>query len=653
MLTISGLGRSFGGQTIFDGANWFVADRDRVGLVGANGSGKSTLLRLIAGLDRQDTGEISTPKGVTSGYLPQEGLQASGRTVLAEALDAFASTLELEQECRRLEHALSDVDPSDPSYEKVLADYTRARERWDTEGSYDHESQARSVLSGLGFRTEDFERDAETFSGGWQMRLALAKLLLQQPHLLLLDEPTNHLDLEARNWLEEFLAAYPSTVILVAHDRYFLDVTVNRITEVARGKLTDYPMSYTRYLSEREERRAKEIDAYRVQQEEISRIEAFISRFRYQASKAALVQSRIKSLEKLDRLPPPEGTASRIHFRFPACERSGRVVLRLAGVHKRYGDLVVYEGLDLEIERGKKVALVGPNGAGKSTLIKLLAGVEPPSAGARELGHNVTLGYFAQDQTHVLQPDQTVLEAITAAAPFEMGPQLRNVLGAFLFSGESVHKPTRVLSGGERNRLALAMLLLQPANCLLLDEPTNHLDIAAKEVLMEALQHYKGTLVLVAHDRYLLDGLAEEVIEVGAGHTTRYLGNYEDYLRQKASGHDAVVLRSTDSEIEPSDPPPAIDRGTSREETKQAARATARIEREVSQLEESISDKEGEIATLSELINTPDFYTTHEDPHGVFSRYARLKRDVDGLYGKLADRLARLEKETAGRDARA
>lgn len=652
MLTITGLGRSFGGQTIFDGANWFVGERERVGLVGANGSGKSTLLRLIAGLDHQDSGEISTPKGVSAGYLPQEGLEASGRTVLAEALDAFASTLELEQECRRLEHALSDTNPADPAYEKVLADYTRARERWDTEGSYDHESQARSVLSGLGFATSDFERDAGTFSGGWQMRLALAKLLLQRPQLLLLDEPTNHLDLEARNWLEEFLAAYPSTVILVAHDRYFLDVTVNRITEVSRGKLTDYHTSYTRYLTEREERRSAEVEAYRLQQEEISRVEAFISRFRYQASKAALVQSRVKLLEKLDRLPPPDGAGSRIHFRFPACQRSGRVVLRLDNVHKRYGDVVVYEGIDLAIERGKKVALVGPNGAGKSTLIKLLAGVEPTSSGARELGHNVTLGYFAQDQTHVLQPDQTVLEAITAAAPFEMGPQLRNVLGAFLFSGESVHKPAKVLSGGERNRLALAMLLLQPANCLLLDEPTNHLDIAAKEVLMEALQHYKGTLVLVAHDRYLLDGLAEEVIEVGAGHTTRYLGNYEDYLRQKAAGHDGVTLRSSAAEPQPSEPPRANQADTSRDEAKRAARVAARIEREVRQLEESISGKETEIATLSELINAPDFYTTHEDPHGVFSRYARLKRDVDGLYGKLADRLERLEKETGGGDAR-
>jgi ATP-binding cassette subfamily F protein 3 len=653
MLTVRGLSRSFGGQTIFDGANWFVPERDRVGLVGANGSGKSTLLRLIAGLDHPDSGEISVPRGVSAGYLPQEGLEASGRTVLAEALQAFANALELEKECRRLEQALSDADPSDPSYEALLADYTRARERWDTEGSYDHESQARGVLAGLGFRPQDFERDAGTFSGGWQMRLALAKLLLQQPGLLLLDEPTNHLDLEARNWLEEFLKSYPSMVILVAHDRYFLDVTVNRITEVSRGKLTDYPMSYTRYLAEREERRAKEIEAYRLQQEEISRIEAFVSRFRYQASKAALVQSRIKFLEKLDRLPQPDGVTSTIHFRFPPCQRSGRIVLRLEDVHKRYGNVVVYEGLDLTIERGKKVALVGPNGAGKSTLIKLLAGVEPPSSGARELGHNVTLGYFAQDQTQVLQPDQSVLEAITAVSPFEVVPRLRSVLGAFLFSGDTVHKLTKVLSGGERNRLALAMLLLQPSNCLLLDEPTNHLDIAAKEVLMEALQHYKGTLVLVAHDRYLLDGLAEEVIEVGAGHTTRYLGNYEDYLLQKAAGGDGVTLRSTPSETELGGPTTATPRDTSRDAAKRAARGAARIEREVSQLEESIAEKENELATLSDVINAPDFYTTHEDPHGVFSRYARLKRDVDGLYGKLADRLERLEKEAGGRDAQA
>lgn len=652
MLTVRGLSRSFGGQTILDDANWFVPERERVGLVGANGSGKSTLLRLIAGLDHPDAGEISVPKGVSAGYLPQEGLEAKGRTVLAEALQAFASALEWEKECRRLEQALSDADPSEPSYEALLADYTKARERWDTEGSYDHESQARSVLSGLGFRADDFERDAGTFSGGWQMRLALAKLLLQQPGLLLLDEPTNHLDLEARNWLEEFLKSYPFTVILVAHDRYFLDVTVNRITEVSRGKLTDYPMSYTRYLTEREERRAKEIEAYRLQQEEISRIEAFIARFRYQASKAALVQSRIKFLEKLDRLPPPEGATSTIHFRFPACQRSGRVVLRLEGVHKRYGDLVVYDGLDLAIERGTKVALVGPNGAGKSTLIKLLAGVEPPTAGTRELGHNVTLGYFAQDQTQVLQPDQTVLEAITSVAPFEMVPQLRSVLGAFLFSGDSVHKPTKVLSGGERNRLALAMLLLQPANCLLLDEPTNHLDIAAKEVLMEALQHYKGTLVLVAHDRYLLDGLAEEVIEVGAGHTTRYLGNYEDYLRQKAAGGDGVPVRPITNEDERPEPPAATARDT-RRDAKRAARVAARIEREVNKLEASIAEKETELAELSEVINAPDFYSTHGDPHGVFSRYARLKRDVDGLYGKLADRLERLEREGESRNAEA
>ena len=378
MLTISGLTRSFGGQTVLDGASWFVPDRERVGLVGANGSGKSTLLKLIAGIDQADAGEIATPRGVVAGYLPQDGLEVRGRSVLAEALDAFADVLDLERECRRLERAMEDTDPNHESYANLLDDYTKARARWDTEGSYDHESQARAVLSGLGFKPGDFDRDAGTFSGGWQMRLALARLLLKRPGILLLDEPTNHLDLEARNWLEEFLRGYPSTVILVAHDRYFLDVTVNRITEVTRGKLTDYSMSYTSYLTEREERRAREIEAYRVQQEEIARIEAFVSRFRYQASKAALVQSRIKYLDKLERLPPPDGTGATIRFRFPPCQRSGRAVLRLNGVHKRYGDLAVYEGLDLSIERGRKVALVGPNGAGKSTLIKLLAGVLEP-----------------------------------------------------------------------------------------------------------------------------------------------------------------------------------------------------------------------------------------------------------------------------------
>jgi ATP-binding cassette subfamily F protein 3 len=424
----------------------------------------------------------------------------------------------------------------------------------------------------------------------------------------------------------------------VAHDHYFLDVTVNRITEVRRGKLTDYTANYSRYLEEREERHARELQAYEEQREEIERIEAFISRFRYQASKAALVQSRIKQLEKIERLPPPDGGPPAIHFRFPACERSGRIVLELQRASKRYGDLRVYDGIDLSIERGRRVALVGPNGAGKSTLIKLLAGVEPLTSGTRRLGHNVTLGYFAQDQAESLDPDRTVLAEATAAAPSQLVPEVRSLLGAFLFSGDSVLKRVRVLSGGERSRLALAKLLFSPSNCLLLDEPTNHLDIVAKDVLLEALQGYGGTIVLVAHDRHLLDRLPEEVIEVGAGHVVRYLGNYEDYLRQKEAGTGGSTFfpTATASDDEADARRPSSNGARpDREEEKRLAKEAARARREVEKLEGTIAEKENEIAQLGALINQPDFYMTHDNPQLVFSQYAKLKREVETLYGKL------------------
>ena len=645
VLTVSNLHRAFGRQVVFDGANWSVGERDRVALVGANGSGKSTLLRMIAGLEEPDDGVISVPKGTTIGYLPQEGLETAGRTVREEALDAFAELRALEAECRVLEDALAHAPAEHPEHDTLLAAYGRARARWDAEGCYDYESQAEQVLAGLGFGASDLSRDTGEFSGGWQMRLALAKLLLRRPNVLLLDEPTNHLDLEARNWLEAFLIDYPFTVILVAHDRYFLDVTVTRITEVSGGRLADYRAPYSRYLEARDERHAQAAAAYRAQQEEIARVEAFISRFRYQASKAALVQSRIKYLDRLDRLPPPDGGAAEIHFRFPTCERSGREVLRLESAGKRYGDLTVYERLTLAIERGRKVALVGPNGAGKSTLIRLLAGVEPLTAGSRRVGHNVRIGYFAQNQSQVLDPSSTVLAAATAAAPIDLVPRVRHLLGAFLFSGDSVDKPISVLSGGERNRLALALLLLHPPNCLLLDEPTNHLDMTAKQVLLEALQQYSGTLVLVAHDRYVLDHLPEEIIEVGAGHATRYLGNYEDYIARKAAEQDGSVpppLVVHDVAPAAAEEPgaPAAERHSA---AKQRARTAAKRARDLARLEQEIAAKEDALAAVSAVINTPDFYRTHTSPQQVFSEYAQLKRDIDALYGKLE----RLE-QTAG-----
>jgi ATP-binding cassette subfamily F protein 3 len=378
------------------------------------------------------------------------------------------------------------------------------------------------------------ERDCSELSGGWQMRVALAQLLLRRPDFLLLDEPTNYLDLEARTWLEEFLVQYPGTLVMVAHDRYFLDVTVDHIAEVLHGRVADYPMNYSRYLAEREERMELARKAYEDQKAEIERIEGFIHRFRYQASKAALVQSRVKQLEKIERLPPPEGHDRTLKIRLPEAARSGRAVLELSGARKRYGEVAVYDGADVLIERGQRVALVGPNGAGKTTLLKLLAGVLPLDGGTLRVGHNVKVGYFAQDHAEMLDPGRTALEEVMAAASMETAPHVRTLLGAFLFSGDAVEKRTGVLSGGERSRLALAKLLIEPSNCLLLDEPTNHLDLTAKEVLLAALLAYTGTLVIVAHDRYLLDRLPTQMVEVGGGHAVRYLGNYEDYLRAKA-----------------------------------------------------------------------------------------------------------------------
>jgi len=535
VLSIAGVSKRYGSQVVLDDVSWAVTDGARVGLTGPNGAGKSTILRIIAGEVEPDRGTVALPRGAQVGYLPQHVLGTRGVTVHAHALAAFADLHVLEERRTALEHALATVPPESAEYQTVMDRYMAVCEEWDHRGRYDTESETASVLAGLGFRTDDFDRDCSELSGGWQMRVALAQLLLRRPDVLLLDEPTNYLDLEARNWLEEFLKNYPGTLVMVAHDRYFLDVTVDHIAEVLHGRVTDYPMNYTRYLQEREVRLELARAAYENQKAEIERIESFIHRFRYQASKAALVQSRVKQLERIERLPPPEGHERVLKIRLPEAARTGRVVLELEGATKRYGDVAVYDGADVLIERGQRVALLGPNGAGKTTLLKLLAGVMPLDGGERRVGHNVTLAYFAQDHAEMLDPERTALEEVMNAASFETAPHVRTLLGAFLFSGDAVEKRTSVLSGGERSRLALAKLLVEPSNCLLLDEPTNHLDLTAKEVLLDALLAYTGTLVIVAHDRYLLDRLPTLVIEVGSGKAVRYLGNYEDYLRAKVA----------------------------------------------------------------------------------------------------------------------
>ena len=533
MLSLAGISKRYGGQIVLSDVSWSVPDGARVGLTGPNGAGKSTILRIIAGEVEPDAGTLALPRGATVGYLPQHVLGTRGVSVRARALEAFAELHALEERRRTLEHALATVPPTSEEYSTVMDRYMAVCEEWDHRGRYDTESEAEAVLCGLGFRVEDLDRDCGELSGGWQMRVALAQLLLRRPDFLLLDEPTNYLDLEARTWLETFLVNYPGTLVMVAHDRYFLDVTVDHIAEVLHARVTDYPMNYSRYLAEREQRIELARQAYETQKAEIERIEAFIHRFRYQASKAALVQSRVKQLEKVERLPPPEGQERTLKIRLPKGPRSGRAVLELKGAHKRYGSVRVYDDADVLIERGQRVALVGPNGAGKTTLLKLLAGVLPLDGGELRVGHNVKIGYFAQDHAEMLDPQRTALEEVMNAASVETAPHVRGLLGAFLFSGDAVDKRTAVLSGGERSRLALAKLLVEPSNCLLLDEPTNHLDLTAKEVLLEALLAYTGTLVIVAHDRYLLDRLPTQMVEVGDGRTVRYLGNYEDYLRSK------------------------------------------------------------------------------------------------------------------------
>jgi ATP-binding cassette subfamily F protein 3 len=531
MIHVEGLSKRYGDRVLFEDVSWHVKKRDRIGLSGPNGSGKTTLLRMLAGLQEPDSGRIRMASDTTIGYLPQDGIVHHGRTVHEEVVLAFADLLALKEEQHRIEDALAHAT-EDGDHDRLLERYAETTERFKQGGGYEIEARVAQVLKGLGFSPADQERRTEEFSGGWQMRIALAKLLLARPNLLLMDEPTNHLDLPARNWLEEYLADYPGSVVLVSHDRYFLDATVKRITEVGLRTLTDYHGNYSHYLVEHAARMERLREAHRRQSEEIEKAEVFINRFRYTATKAKQVQSRIKLLDKVDRIElPPE--RKKIRFKFPESPRPGRVVLELEGVRKAYGENVVLRHLDLMVERGDRIALVGPNGAGKSTLMRILSGVDRPDAGVRREGHRVVLEYFAQDQAAVLNPARTVLEEMSSASSVSMGAMLRTILGGFLFEGDDVHKKVAVLSGGERNRLALAKMLLQASNVLLLDEPTNHLDLDSKEILLEALEDYGGTLVFVSHDRYFVDKLATKVIEVGGGEAPLYPGGYEDFLYWK------------------------------------------------------------------------------------------------------------------------
>jgi ATP-binding cassette subfamily F protein 3 len=678
VIQLSQLSKSFGERVLLDTVTWQIDDRERVGLSGPNGAGKTTLLKMLAGLDEPDAGQIVKPAGLTIGYLPQDGLEHSGRTLREEASLAFKPLLDMKAEIASLEDRLGDEHVSHDEHESMLTRYSELQDAFRRSEGYSIDLKVTTVLRGLGFSDEDLEKDTAAFSGGWQMRIALARLLLGRPGLLLLDEPTNHLDLEARNWLEDYLSEYPHAVILVSHDRFFLDAVVTRITEIGMRTLTDYAGNYSAYVTERDARMERLRQMKKEQDDEIERMQAFINRFRYQATKASQVQSRIKMLDKIVPIEiPPE--RKRVRFHFPACQKSGRIVLELKHARKAYGATRVFKDVSLYIERGDRIALIGPNGAGKSTLMRMLSGVEAPDAGTRTEGHQVVMQYFAQDEAAKLDPTLNVYQTLAGESPLHMVPHIRTILGGFLFSGDDIEKPVRVLSGGERTRLAVARMLLRPANALLLDEPTNHLDLDSKDVLLEALEDFGGTLIFVSHDRYFVDKLATKVIDIGHGEASVYPGTYEAFLwsrRQRSTIDDRVPMpdesktkapvtapdrrsprtsdishrpspithrpshtahrasatgpRPTDTGLPPK--PASYDAKKKADaEARRAKKETEARQRRIADLEARIAQAETQIKDLEATMSTPGFYADREASKPVIDRHQALMWEVGDL----------------------
>src|ERR1700704_2465057 len=639
MLQLSGAGKRYGHKLLFEKADWLITPESRIGLVGANGTGKSTVMKVLAGLETPRYRSISRPKGISAGYLPQDGLTLSGRSIFDECLSIFAGLHAMEEEMEALTHSMSELDPSSAAYADVADRYQKLEHEFRAHDGYTLEAEVGKVLTGLGFHRDDWTRLTDEFSGGWQMRIALAKLLLQKPNLLLLDEPTNHLDLEARNWLEEYLTTYPYAFVLISHDRYFLDITVKRIVEIWNKQMHFYAGNYDQYLAGKTARKEQLESAYKTQHDRIEQLEVFINRFRYTATKAKQVQSRIKELEKMERIQIPEEEKT-VHFSFPQPKPSGRIVAEFANVAKSYGEQgiaehKVFEKVSFMIERGERIALVGVNGAGKSTLIKLLAGQEALSAGEYKLGHNVEPDYFAQDQYKELDPEARILDDLGELSAASTQTQLRSLLGCFLFSGDDVFKRIGVLSGGERNRYALLKMLLHPANFLLLDEPTNHLDLRAKDVLLEALMKYTGTVVFVSHDRYFIDKLATRVFEIGDGKVEIYPGNYEDYLWRK-QGRAAVAVEIPKASTIPTTPsavPVNGDGAPAADAAEPKGKRLNPIKRQ--QMEDRLHEIEEEIARAEAgivLCETElQSFVSAEETQRQNLELARRKSDLQGL----------------------